>query len=171
MSERKHQQEQEPRVIDGDLEFMSDTRAAITRESHFLASGVLYLTAIFLVIAVIWAAYATLDEVAIGTGRVIPSSQVQVIQNLEGGILAELRAPGAPGRISGVREAIHVPGTLAGEGTAWSVSLSQTFEWPGRLALRKAGREHPIEKTGAELRAMMPWISAGKQKVAEVSGG
>ena len=38
-------------------------------------------------------------------------------------------------------------------------------------ALRKAGREHPIEKTGAELRAMMPWISAGKQKVAEVSGG
>jgi len=38
-------------------------------------------------------------------------------------------------------------------------------------ALRKAGREHPIEKTGSELRAMMPWISAGKQKVAEVSGG
>lgn len=32
------------------------------------------------------------------------------------GILAELNTPGAPGRISGVREAIHVPGTLAGEG-------------------------------------------------------
>ena len=32
------------------------------------------------------------------------------------GILAELHAPGAPGRISGVREAIHVPGNLAGEG-------------------------------------------------------
>lgn len=29
-------------------------------------------------------------------------------------------------------------GALAGEGTAWSVSLTQTFEWPGRLALRKA---------------------------------
>ncbi len=29
-------------------------------------------------------------------------------------------------------------GMLAGEGTAWSVSLAQTFEWPGRLALRKA---------------------------------
>ncbi len=29
-------------------------------------------------------------------------------------------------------------GTLAGEGTAWSVSVSQTFEWPGRLSLRKA---------------------------------
>lgn len=31
-----------------------------------------------------------------------------------------------------------VGGALAGEGTAWSVSLAQTFEWPGRLALRKA---------------------------------
>jgi ketol-acid reductoisomerase len=38
-------------------------------------------------------------------------------------------------------------------------------------ALRGAGREHPIEKTGAELRAMMPWISAGKQKVSDASGG
>jgi len=38
-------------------------------------------------------------------------------------------------------------------------------------ALRQEGREHPIEKVGSELRAMMPWISAGKQKVAEVSGG
>jgi ketol-acid reductoisomerase len=37
--------------------------------------------------------------------------------------------------------------------------------------LREAGRNHPIEKTGAELRAMMPWISAGKQKVADISGG
>ncbi|CAB4703025.1 MAG: ketol-acid reductoisomerase [Actinobacteria bacterium] len=38
-------------------------------------------------------------------------------------------------------------------------------------ALRKAGREHSIEKVGSELRAMMPWISAGKQKVSEASGG
>jgi ketol-acid reductoisomerase len=37
--------------------------------------------------------------------------------------------------------------------------------------LQDAGKQHPIEKTGAELRAMMPWISAGKQKVADISGG
>jgi cobalt-zinc-cadmium efflux system outer membrane protein len=35
-------------------------------------------------------------------------------------------------------------GTLAGEGTAWSVSVSQTFEWPGRLSLRKAIANHDI---------------------------
>lgn len=81
----------DPRISDGDLEFMTDTRAAVSREPHLLASGVLYLTVIFLIVALVWAANAKLDEVAIGVGRVVPSSQVQVIQNLEGGILAELK--------------------------------------------------------------------------------
>jgi cobalt-zinc-cadmium efflux system outer membrane protein len=35
-------------------------------------------------------------------------------------------------------------GALAAEGTAWSVSLAQTFEWPGRLALRKAVAERDV---------------------------
>ncbi len=38
-------------------------------------------------------------------------------------------------------------------------------------AMRKAGAEHPIEAVGKQLRSMMPWISAGKQKVSEASGG
>jgi ketol-acid reductoisomerase len=37
--------------------------------------------------------------------------------------------------------------------------------------LRQKGREHPIEAVGADLRAMMPWISAGKAKPQDVSGG
>ncbi len=37
--------------------------------------------------------------------------------------------------------------------------------------LRKKGTEHPIEAVGADLRAMMPWISAGKAKPQDVSGG
>ncbi len=37
--------------------------------------------------------------------------------------------------------------------------------------MQQEGKQHPIEVVGAELRAMMPWISAGKQKVAEASGG
>jgi ketol-acid reductoisomerase len=36
---------------------------------------------------------------------------------------------------------------------------------------RREGQEHPIEKVGAELRALMPWISAGKQNIKDVSGG
>ncbi|MGH9082524.1 MAG: ketol-acid reductoisomerase [Acidimicrobiales bacterium] len=37
--------------------------------------------------------------------------------------------------------------------------------------LRDQGRQHPVEKVGAELRAMMPFVSAGKQRVEDVSGG
>lgn len=45
-------------------------------------------TAVF--VFIVWAAYAPLDEVAIGEGKVTPSSKGQIIQSLDGGILAEL---------------------------------------------------------------------------------
>jgi ketol-acid reductoisomerase len=38
-------------------------------------------------------------------------------------------------------------------------------------ALREEGRQHPIEHVGAELRAMMPFISAGASRPQDVSGG
>jgi len=37
--------------------------------------------------------------------------------------------------------------------------------------MQEEGKAHPIEVVGSHLRAMMPWISAGKQKVADASGG
>ena len=37
--------------------------------------------------------------------------------------------------------------------------------------LKAKGQDHPIEKVGAELRAMMPWIAAGKARPQDVSGG
>ncbi len=37
--------------------------------------------------------------------------------------------------------------------------------------MRAAAAKHPIEKVGAELRGMMPWIAAGKQRVQDISGG
>jgi adhesin transport system membrane fusion protein len=39
-----------------------------------------------------WAWKAELDEVIVGTGRVVPSSHAQIIQSLEGGIIAQLHA-------------------------------------------------------------------------------
>jgi ketol-acid reductoisomerase len=42
---------------------------------------------------------------------------------------------------------------------------------PRYRELRDAGKRHPIEKVGAELREMMPFVSAGKQRVEDISGG
>jgi ketol-acid reductoisomerase len=59
-----------------------------------------------------------------------------------------------------------VSGQFAQEWVAESESGRARFN-----ALREQGRQHGIEQVGGELRAMMPWISAGKQKVSEASGG
>jgi ketol-acid reductoisomerase len=42
---------------------------------------------------------------------------------------------------------------------------------PRFTQLREEGREHPIEKVGAELRSMMPFINAGATRPQDVSGG
>lgn len=73
-----------------DAEFMSDLRSAVMRGPRVSASILFLFIVAFFVGAVFWASVATLDEVTTGEGRVIPSSQIQVLQNLEGGILAKI---------------------------------------------------------------------------------
>lgn len=51
---------------------------------------ILWLTVLFTATAIFWASRAEIDEVTRGEGKVIPSGQIQVIQNLEGGIVSEL---------------------------------------------------------------------------------
>jgi adhesin transport system membrane fusion protein len=50
----------------------------------------LFVIVAFFVIFFAWASWATLEEVTRGEGRVIPSRQTQIVQNLEGGIVAEI---------------------------------------------------------------------------------
>ncbi|MEM7568348.1 MAG: HlyD family type I secretion periplasmic adaptor subunit [Pseudomonadota bacterium] len=54
------------------------------------ASILFYLIAGTLLALIIWASVAELDEVTRGQGRIIPSRQMQVIQNLEGGIVEDV---------------------------------------------------------------------------------
>src|SRR6185503_15056542 len=56
------------------------------RLPHVLLASVV----LFFLIAIAWAAFFEIEEVARGDGRVITQSQVQVITNLEGGIIAEI---------------------------------------------------------------------------------
>lgn len=73
-----------------DLEFMSDVRAAVLSGPRLSANILLLSIVAFFGGAVVWASVAELDEVTSGQGRVIPSSQLQVVQNLEGGILRNM---------------------------------------------------------------------------------
>ncbi len=66
-----------------DLSDLDEVRAA--RSTH-----VIWMLALFLAVFFAWAWFFEIDEVSSGTGKVIPSSQEQVIQSLEGGILSRL---------------------------------------------------------------------------------
>jgi membrane fusion protein, adhesin transport system len=74
----------------GDTEFMRESAAAVMEGPHRLSHYILWATVAFLVIGVIWASLAIVDEVTVAEGKVIPSSQVQIVQNLEGGIVSEI---------------------------------------------------------------------------------
>mgnify|MGYP001395008807 CR=1 FL=1 len=75
---------------DKELFFMSEVDSAIHRKGHALAYLLSLTVALLLVLFVLWAHYTVLDEVTRGMGQVIPSQRVQLIQNLEGGILQEI---------------------------------------------------------------------------------
>ncbi|MED5510880.1 MAG: HlyD family type I secretion periplasmic adaptor subunit [Pseudomonadota bacterium] len=73
-----------------DIEFMSEVSAATMESSPRTSHSLLLLTALFFVCAFWWASQTELDEVTRGEGKVIPSSKIQIVQNLEGGILSEV---------------------------------------------------------------------------------
>ncbi len=73
-----------------DAEFMSEVSAATLESAHRTGHSLLFLTILFFIAAGWWASTTSLDEVTRGEGKVVPSSKIQVIQNLEGGILAEV---------------------------------------------------------------------------------
>ena len=50
----------------------------------------LWLSVLTVIIFVVWASFAEIDEVTRGEGRIIPSSRLQMIQSLEGGIIDSL---------------------------------------------------------------------------------
>ncbi len=65
---------------------MNQSSVALTLSSRRL----IHLFLVLVIVLIAWAYYAQVDELVRGQGKVIPSKQLQVIQNLEGGILSEL---------------------------------------------------------------------------------
>ncbi len=57
-------------------------------------------------------------------------------------------------------------GTFASEWVAEGRGGRENFH-----SLEEAGKNHPIEKVGAQLRSMMPFINAGTTSVRSTSGG
>jgi adhesin transport system membrane fusion protein len=147
--------------------------------------------AAFLVVALIWADWAVLDEVTTGEGRVIPSSQVQVVQNLEGGIVREIRVREGeivkPGQILlqidnstfvasyGELRTKHL-GLLAGVSRLRSEARSLPLQFPPELLAegrKVAERERSLyfarqSELKAQLAVFEQQIAQRKQELAEL---
>jgi adhesin transport system membrane fusion protein len=74
---------------DDDL-YIRDMSASLLAQDTAGTNLILYLMALLLVSALVWAHFATVEEVTTGQARVIALSREQIIQSLEGGLLEEL---------------------------------------------------------------------------------
>lgn len=90
LDELKHIQEQQKELLKDDLDYADDCQAALTDEKLPWANSILYLFLGFIFIFLVWAYFDEIDTRTQGTGQVIPSKNIQLIQSLEGGIIAEI---------------------------------------------------------------------------------
>lgn len=79
------------RLESDDIDFVDETTAAALQGTPPFAHAAVWGTLVFVIVFFVWAAHANIGETTVGDGKVIPSSQIQVIQNLEGGIVSEIR--------------------------------------------------------------------------------
>ncbi|MES2973543.1 MAG: HlyD family type I secretion periplasmic adaptor subunit [Pseudomonadota bacterium] len=73
-----------------DMPYTQDVYQALVTERQHIVAWLLAALVALLGSLIAWAALTTVEEITLGEGRIIPSSREQVIQSLEGGIVAEL---------------------------------------------------------------------------------
>ena len=73
-----------------DLEMADDVYGAMLTETPTAQRLIIWALFALFVCFFVWAYFAELDRVVRGEGKVVPSSQVQIIQSLDGGILQDL---------------------------------------------------------------------------------
>lgn len=72
------------------LDWAGDADWARLQQEPLRARSLLRLAAAAVLVMLIWAAFAKIDEVTRGEARVVPTSQVQIIQTVDGGVVEAL---------------------------------------------------------------------------------
>lgn len=73
-----------------DYEYMQSLSSAVLENTPKKIRVVLWFWILTIIALITWASYAQIDEIVRGQGKIIPSSENQMIQNLEGGIVKEI---------------------------------------------------------------------------------
>lgn len=73
-----------------DEDFIAESKAIVLNKTSPVASWFLYALAGFLIIFLVWAYFAPIEQSVVGEGKVIPASQVKIIQSVDGGIIKDI---------------------------------------------------------------------------------
>ncbi|NRD75753.1 HlyD family type I secretion periplasmic adaptor subunit [Shewanella sp. VB17] len=73
-----------------DLEMIDDVYGAMMTDAPSSHRLIIWVLTALILCFLIWAFFSELDQVTTGMGKVIPSSQIQVIQSLDGGIMQDM---------------------------------------------------------------------------------
>ena len=73
-----------------DIDLATDIRTTVLAQSPRGGRAIIWTVMALFVLAIIWAYFSEIEQTTRGAGKVIPSSQIQVVQNLEGGIISEI---------------------------------------------------------------------------------
>ena len=76
--------------VASDADFVQDADYFMIHQEPLRARILVKTILIALSLFVMWTAVALIDEITKGEGKVIPSSQIQILQSLDGGIVAEI---------------------------------------------------------------------------------
>ena len=73
-----------------DLEFMYSLYSNSNEEPTRVTNTIFLLVISIFTVLILWAAFADIDELARGNGKVIPTDKIQTVQSLDGGIISEI---------------------------------------------------------------------------------
>ena len=73
-----------------DIDLTTDIRTSILAQSPRGGRAIIWVIFVLFLMFMVWAYYSNIEQVTRGDGKVVPSTQIQIVQNLEGGILSEI---------------------------------------------------------------------------------
>ncbi|WP_334155161.1 HlyD family type I secretion periplasmic adaptor subunit [Tepidimonas sp.] len=72
------------------LDWATDADWAQLQQEPLRARYLVRIAAVVVALMIVWAAFAEIDEVTRGEARVVPTSQVQIVQSVDGGVVDEI---------------------------------------------------------------------------------
>lgn len=78
------------KLDDKELEYLESLSSAVLQKTPKRSKIVLYLWILTIVVLIVWASIAKVNEIVRSQGKVIPSGENKIVQNLEGGIVEDI---------------------------------------------------------------------------------